>query len=69
MSPMKLRRGLQLLLGLAIVQLGVFRMLAGAHWPSDLAGGYMAGALALLAIIWLYRRLRQRGSRLSLVPR
>ncbi len=62
----KLRIGLQLLLGLAIVPLGVFRMLAGEHWPSDLAGGYMAGALALFAIIWLYRRLRQRGRRLSL---
>ena len=62
----KLRIGLQLSLGLAIVPLGVFRLLAGAHWPSDLAGGYMAGALALFAIIWLYRRLRQRGRRLSL---
>jgi len=62
----KLRIGLQLLLGLAIVPLGVFRMLAGQHWPSDLAGGYMAGTLALFAIIWLYRRLRQRGSRLNL---
>ena len=66
-APGKLRIGLQLLLGLAIVPLGVFRMLAGEHWPSDLAGGYMAGALALFAIIWLYRRLRQRGRRLSLV--
>ena len=57
----KLRIGLQLLLGLAIALLGVFRMLAGEHWPSDVAGGYMAGTLALLTIIWLYRRLRQRG--------
>jgi len=65
-APKKLRIGLQLLLGLAILLLGVFRMLAGEHWPSDLAGGYMAGALALFAIIWLYRRLRQRGTRLSL---
>ncbi len=64
-APGKLRIGLQLLLGLAIVPLGVFRMLAGAHWPSDLAGGYMAGALALFAIIWLYRRLRQRRILLS----
>ncbi len=65
-APGKLRTGLQLLLGLAIVPLGVFRILAGEHWPSDLAGGYMAGALALFAIIWLHRRLRQRGRRLSL---
>ncbi len=65
-APRKLRVGLQLLLGLAIVPLGVFRMLAGEHWPSDLAGGYLAGTLGLFAIIWLYRRLRPRGRRLSL---
>ena len=65
-APRKLRIGLQLLLGLAIVTLGVFRILAGEHWPSDLAGGYMAGALALFAIIWLYRRLRDRDRSLSL---
>lgn len=56
-EPRKLRIGLQLLLGFAIVLLGVFRMLAGEHWPSDIAGGYMAGALALFAIIRLHRRL------------
>ncbi len=56
----KLRIGLQLVLGMAIVLLGLFRMLAGEHWSSDLAGGYMTGALALIAIIWAYRKLRQR---------
>jgi len=35
-------------------------MLAGEHWPSDLVGGYMAGALALIVIIWAYRKLKQR---------
>ena len=68
-APKKLRVGLQLLLGLAIVPLGVFRMLAGEHWPSDLAGGYMAGGMALFVIIWLYRRLQHRGGRWSPVPR
>ena len=48
----------QLLLGLMIIILGVFRMFASEHWPSDLVGGYLAGGLALIAIIWLYRRLR-----------
>ena len=59
-APRKLRIGLQLALGIAIVLLGLFRMLAGEHWPSDLVGGYMTGALALIAIIWAYRKLRQR---------
>ena len=58
--PRKLRIGLQLALGMAIVLLGLFRMLAGEHWPSDLVGGYMTGALALIAIIWAYRKLRRR---------
>ena len=57
--PRKLRIGLQLALGMAIVLLGLFRMLAGEHWPSDLVGGYMAGSLALVAIIWAYRKLKQ----------
>ena len=59
-APRKLCIGLQLALGIAIVLLGLFRMLAGEHWPSDLVGGYMAGALALIAIIWAYRKLRRR---------
>jgi undecaprenyl-diphosphatase len=59
-DPRKLRIGLQLTLGMAIVLLGLFRMLAGEHWPSDLVGGYMTGALALIAIIWAYRKLRRR---------
>ena len=58
-APRKLRIGLQLALGMAIVLLGLFRMLAGEHWPSDLVGGYMAGALALVATIWAYRKLKQ----------
>ena len=60
-GPRKLRLGLQVSLGIAIVPLGVFRILAGEHWPSDLAGAYMAGALALFAIIGLYRTLQQGG--------
>ena len=57
--PRKLHIGPQLALGMAIVLLGLFRMLAGEHWPSDLVGGYMAGSLALVAIIWAYRKLKQ----------
>ena len=53
----KLRIALQVVLGCTIVLLGVFRLLAGEHWPSDIVGGYMAGALALIAIVWLYRWL------------
>ena len=51
---------LQLSLGVAIVALGLFRLLASEHYPSDLMGGYLAGGLALIAIVWLYRRMRDR---------
>ena len=54
------RIGLQLFLAGVILLLGLFRMLAGEHWPSDLIGGYMAGALALWVVIWAYRRVRRR---------
>ena len=57
--PGKLRTGLQLMLAAGILVLGLFRILAGEHWPSDILGGYMAGGLALLAVIWLYRKVRQ----------
>ena len=57
-APRRLRIGIQVALGIVIVLLGAFRLLAGEHWPSDIVGGYMAGALALIGIVWLYRRVR-----------
>ncbi|MCH7737160.1 MAG: phosphatase PAP2 family protein [Chloroflexi bacterium] len=58
-GPRNLRIGIQVALGVVITLLGVFRLLAGEHWPSDIVGGYMAGAMALIAVIWLYRKLRK----------
>ena len=46
----------------AIIALGIFRLLAGEHYPSDVLAGWLAGALSLLAIIALHRRLRFRTS-------
>ena len=63
-APRRLRVGIQVALGVGIVLLGLFRLLAGEHWPSDIIGGYMGGALALVAIIWLYRRVRKIKSEL-----
>ena len=57
-APRRLRIALQLLLGMAILALGIFRVLAGEHWPSDILGGYLAGGLGLMAIIWLYHKLQ-----------
>jgi len=40
---------------LALV-VGVARVHAGVHWPSDVLGGYLWGAIALLVLIWLAER-------------
>ena len=55
------RISLQMLLVLAIIAFGIFRMLAGEHYPSDVLGGWLAGGLALLGIARLHSALR-RGS-------
>ena len=58
----RLRIPLQAALTAAIIALSIFRFLAGEHYPSDVLSGWLAGALSLLAIIALHRRLRFRTS-------
>ena len=53
-----LRLLLQMLIGLTMLALGLFRMFAGEHWPSDVIAGYMVGGVFLIGILWIYRRLR-----------
>ena len=54
------RIALQAALTAAIIALGLFRILSGEHYPSDVLAGWLAGALSLLAIIALHRRLRPK---------
>ena len=56
-GPRRLRITLQLFMGAVIVTFGVFRVLASEHWPSDLVGGYLVGGIALIGIVWMYKRL------------
>ncbi len=59
----KLRRGVQALSVAILVLTGLQRIYAGVHWPSDVAGGYLWGALLLVVIIWAHELLRGRVDR------
>jgi membrane-associated phospholipid phosphatase len=44
---------------LVVLGMGPARVYTGAHWPSDVLGGYVLGALYLALIIRYYRRWRR----------
>jgi undecaprenyl-diphosphatase len=56
----RVRLVLAALLALPIVTIGVARVYAGAHWPSDTLGGYLIGGIWLALTIRLYRRAHRR---------
>ncbi len=55
----RVRWGLSALLALPILTIGFARVEDGAHWPSDVLGGYMLGWLWLALTIYAYGRGRR----------
>jgi undecaprenyl-diphosphatase len=54
------RRWLAAALAAVILLVGISRVYLGAHWVSDVAGGYAIGALWLAAYLPLAERLLRR---------
>lgn len=45
---------LMILLALLVASIGISRIYLGAHWASDVVGGYLLGTAWLLFLVWLY---------------
>ena len=55
-KPGRARRLILASLVLALTAMGVSRMYLGAHWLSDVLGGYAFGVVLLAAAVWAWRR-------------
>jgi undecaprenyl-diphosphatase len=50
-KDVRIRRGVQALLAILIVAIGVSRVYLGAHWPSDVVGAHLLGAAFLTLLL------------------
>ena len=57
------RRLVQGSLATVILLMGYSRVELGAHWPTDVLGGYAIALLVLSAMIWLHRRWVNRATK------
>lgn len=54
--PLPARRTAQIACVAWIVLMGAGRVVLGAHWPTDVLGAYLVGALLLLPVVFVLRR-------------
>ena len=52
-KPLALRRAIQAGLILTVLAMGASRVYIGVHWPSDVIGSYVFGAMALVGLVGL----------------
>ena len=52
-KPLLLRRAIQAGLIVMVIGMGASRVYLGVHWPSDVIGSYVLGAIALVGLIGL----------------
>jgi undecaprenyl-diphosphatase len=45
---------------LLVLWVGTSRVYLGAHWPSDVLGGYIIGGLFLAMLIWVYEKWKTK---------
>ncbi|PKB80568.1 MAG: hypothetical protein BZY88_08545 [SAR202 cluster bacterium Io17-Chloro-G9] len=59
LRPVVLRRWIQATLVFLVLAIGASRVYLGIHWPSDIIGGFLFGALALAVLFWIRNTMQK----------